>query len=55
VSSLGVIHAPETCPRTRDGCERESFAECVAVYADWELDGGIQDDPADEVEEADEA
>ena len=28
----------------------ESFAECVAVYADWEMDGGLEDDP-DEVED----
>ncbi len=43
------------CRKGTSLVEWESFAECVAVYADWELDGGIQDDPADEVEEADEA
>ena len=26
--------------------EWESFAECVSLYADWEMDGGLEDDPA---------
>lgn len=30
----------------------ESFEECVATYAEWELDGGLEDDPGDG-EEAD--
>ncbi len=25
--------------------EWESFAECVSLYADWEMDGGLEDDP----------
>ena len=25
--------------------EWESFAECVELYADWEMDGGLVDDP----------
>lgn len=25
--------------------EWESFGECVSLYADWEMDGGLVDDP----------
>lgn len=31
-----------------------SFAECVEVYADWEMDGGLEDDPDEDVDTGEE-